>query len=286
MNTKQLIGLNLRYTDSFEAVIETAHLLQLPIFQVFFVTPQGSMPIDDEMVRKFRDVRDSFASLYAHSSYIVNIADPFYYEHPALKREIYRIQKLAFSHLILHPGALTNGLTRQEALGVVVKQLNRLVTRFPDINFVLENGAYGKKALAGDLEELLYIRSRLDRPEKVTFCIDTAHAHVFGYDIQEPGWIEWMCSLLSPESISLIHLNDTQEQRGSCIDRHCVVGQGELHTTLRTWINHPLLREKPIILELPPLAHEEQRMIVEEVRSWKKVGCENAYSNKWIWPHR
>lgn len=264
------LGLHIRYDGGYRALLDKALSAGMPIFQSFFSTSEGRYsPLDPDVIAAFQAA--SFHARYVHSSFLINLADYRLQEHPCLKKELYRSQLLGFSHIIAHPGARVENQTREEALETIVRRLNRLVVREKHIQFVLENSAHGKKSLGGDLQDLAYIQERLEYPEKVGFCLDTAHAYVFGYDIKEDLdlWLAEVCKRLSRESIVLIHLNDTQELLGSGVDRHCIIGEGQLGVeVLKACVSHPLLQEISLILELPPVSEEDERRALELVHSW------------------
>lgn len=264
------LGLHLRFYDRFESVIDKALLYKTDIFQCFFVNHQHVyFPITQDLIAHYTKLRSRYKFLYAHSSYRINLADPQIEKHPFLKKELIRAQRLNFTHLILHPGAITGGLTKEQALDVVVRRMNTLLAHQKDIHFILENSGHSKKSLGGDLYDLFYIRSRLDHPEKVSFCIDTAHAHVFGYTLKQnlDAWIQEVHTLFG-DSLALIHLNDTKETCGSGIDRHAMLAEGELGQALKNCVQHPLLQAVPLILELPAVGEQDEYKALELVRTW------------------
>lgn len=265
------IGLHIRFSTHFESVIDKALRFQSDIFQCFFINQNNSyIPLTPELISYYAQLRDRFTSLYAHSSYYINIADHRVEEHPYLKKELKRARHLGFTHLIVHPGAITGMASREQALETVVRRINTLMKHEKDIILILENSGHSKKALGGDVHDLFYIRSRLDMPEKVKFCIDTAHAHVYGYDLRNT-FEEWMQLLneLIGDSLALLHLNDTKEPLGSNNDRHCMIGQGQLgFEVLRKCVSHPFFEKIPIILELPVIAEKEEMEALTMVRSW------------------
>jgi deoxyribonuclease IV len=266
-----LVGLHIRFTESFHEVFEKAQLLSLPFFQSFFVYPNSNKPIDvsPEALAYYREMRGSFSTLYAHSSYAINLAQEDY--HPLLKKELYLAQKLEFSSLIFHLGAVPDQLNREQAIEAVIRRLNVMTRDESSLSFILENSAHLRRSLGGDIHELASIRSRLDRPEKVFFCIDTAHAYVFGYRIKEEfdQWINLVLDTLTPDALTLIHLNDTQEACGSGHDRHCMLGRGALGTELlKKIVQHPQLSHLNFILELPSMSDQEELQALNEVRSW------------------
>ena len=54
------------------------------------------------------------------------------------------------------------------------------------------------------------------------------------------------------DRLCALHLNDSKNPFASHKDRHACIGGGSLgEETFRTIINHPVLRDKPMILETP-----------------------------------
>lgn len=265
------VGLHIRCIDNFQSVIDKAIYLGTDIFQCFFLDQNSRyIPLNPELIAYYEARRDRFKSLYAHSSYLINIADPAIDEHPYLHKELKRARYLGFTHLILHPGAITGLASKEEALETVVRRINGILKREREIIIVLENSGHSRKALGGDLQDLFYIRSRLDNPERVQFCIDTAHAHVFGYDLHNDfdAWMQILENLFG-DSVTLLHLNDTREPLGSNNDRHCMIGQGKLGLdVLKRCATHPFFAKVPLILELPVASEKEEQEALTIVKSW------------------
>jgi deoxyribonuclease-4 len=67
-----------------------------------------------------------------------------------------------------------------------------------------------------------------------------------------------------------LHLNDSKNPFASHKDRHACIGEGSLgENTFRAVINHPALKDKPMILETPnelPGYAREIRMLREMER--------------------
>ncbi len=266
------IGLHLRFSGAFSSVIDKAFSLSVPIFQAFFKNGDGAyISLTPELIAHYARLRTHFSHRIAHASYTINLANRDILYHHSLKKELHCAKKLQFSHLLFHPGSVPPGLTRIEALDTLVSQLNHLTKYENDIQFVLENSAHGKRSIGGDIEELAYIQARLAYPEKVSFCIDTAHAFVFGYSISQEStsFIEMVTNRLTAEAISVLHINDTGAAQGSFDDRHCAPGQGNIGlAALKNIMCHPLMKEKPLIVELPVLTEAKEREVLNEVRSW------------------
>src|SRR5205814_3541741 len=136
--------------------------------------------------------------------------------------------------------------------------------------FLLENTCHGNLAVGSDITDFKQVLEKIDKPERIGFCIDTAHAYSFGYKITDQqsqlDFIRLLDATLGLERIKLIHLNDSAESFSSRIDRHAVFGKGKIgFETLVQFAQQPLLQHIPIILEMPELALEEEKLILKEL---------------------
>jgi len=272
------IGLHLRLQDSFLAIVKQAHELHLPIFQCFFIgqNNQESMQIPDEEVEIFlKDYRASFSSLYLHGSYWINLANTRSSRHKVFFREYDLAQKLAFDYMILHPGAATGARNRTEGIDALARFLNTVCAQEMHIKLVLENTAHAGISIGGNLQDFKQLLEKLDHPERIFFCVDTAHAYSYGYDVHDAvlreSFIQELGTILGYERIVLLHLNDTKERLGSRIDKHEIPGQGNIGAdALRVFVADKRLAHANIILELPVLASQQELQVYQKVVDWQK----------------
>lgn len=269
------VGVHIRLTHSLTDLVQKAVRLGVPFFQCFLILQETGkfIEMDESDVREFLRMRMThFQTAYLHGSYWINLASVKNREHKIFKREIELAKKLAFTHLILHPGAPSGGSKRQGIEGMA-RILNEVLAYENSVQIVLENSAHGKTSIGGDLHDFKLLKSLLNHPEKVKFCIDTAHAYVYGYDIMHENgrqnFITVLEDSLGADSIALIHLNDSFGKCGSKIDRHAAVGQGSLGIEpLKSLLQHTLLAHKPLLMELPEMNEEEEKKIIAEVSAW------------------
>lgn len=273
------VGLNLRLTTNLLDLIDQATRLNLPFFQCFLTFQHNGQYItfDKEEYLQFL-LRKNNTIIYAHGSYKINLAnaahrnDSYYF----LKKELEIARMLECNYLVVHPGSATEGHDHNQAIDNIAKRINKVLYREDYPTILLENVAFGNKTIGGDIYDLAAIRSKLDKPERVHFCLDTAHAYSFGYNIANPveqnAFIDLVEKLLGIESIALIHLNDTKEQCGIQRDRHDIPGQGNIGTeALKQFILDPRLKQIPLMLELSVLPEEKLKAIVDEVNSWRNI---------------
>lgn len=272
----RLVGLHLRLEASLSALFEKALRLQMPIVQCFLI-PQGSkkyIEFTQEEVLKCKALASNFKYVYLHASYWVNLAGRRNNGWRAFNREIELASKLGFTHIIIHPGSATGCNSKEEGIELLSKALNKIMEQDLNITIVLENTAHAKLSVGGDLEDFKKLLTLLTKPEKVAFCLDTAHAHSYGYDVVTPegqaAFFESTQGWLKKEQIALIHLNETKEKRGSLIDKHVLFGKGLIgDAALQSFINNDFCKDIPIILEAPALdTEDEEKDLVAVVQKW------------------
>ena len=103
-------------------------------------------------------------------------------------------------------------------------------------------------------------------------CFDTAHAHSAGYDMTGAEMagdvLAELDEVVGLGNIHVIHANDTQVPAGGKADRHWHIGEGLLgEDTFACLLHHPVLGERPFILETPGDEHIEGRRNLEVLRS-------------------
>ena len=241
----KIVGLHIRLTGTIFDVAQKAYAFKMPLFQCFFIHQETNTFIqltEQEIALFLKEWRPLFKNIYLHGSYWINLASEFS-GNKILLREI-----------------------------ELAKKLNKITKTENDMVIVLENSAHGGRSLGGDFHDFSFIKERLDQPEKIQFCLDTAHAYSYGYDIvdsqKRQDFLQLVDKTVGFANIALIHLNDTQQICGSLIDRHENPGTGLLADALPGIIDYPPLANVPIILELPVMNEQEELQILDRVRSW------------------
>lgn len=267
------VGLHIRCNKTISEVLEKAGRLNLPIFQCFLRQQSGAIiEQTPALTQLFRRYSRTFTALYVHGSYKINLADHTREQHPVLKQELHWAKKLGFTHMILHPGA---SASHERGIDSIARNLNLLIQQHPTIQFVLENVAFAGPSIGGSLEDLHHIKNKLDNPDKLGFCIDTAHAFAYGYNIREEkkrlNFIHEIDNLLGLSSIELIHINDTGSELASRNDIHCRMGQGIIGLEpLKEFAFDNRLSLIPLLLELPALDEAEELYDLNIVRDWHR----------------
>ena len=270
------IGLHIRIDQSPLEAIKKAILLGVPYFQCFFISQKTGafITITEKERTEFVSLRrNHFQYLFLHGAYWVNLCNTRVM-YRTLEHELFLAKRLEFSHIVLHPGSAKRLGCKEKGIDNLTKTLNHIIKKEKDITIVLENTAHGKLTIGSDIHDFVTVLEKIDKPERINFCIDTAHAYSYGYDIATPtGYTDFMSLLtntIGMDKIALIHLNDTKQQCGSKIDQHCIVGDGILNSKLRYFTHEQKLWHVPMIMELPLVQEQKEKEVLRLVKSWQK----------------
>ena len=269
------IGLHFRLLTNLSLLLERAQAIGSPVMQCFFI-PQGANTYPEfssEEIALCLEKRPYFSHLFLHASYWVNLAGRYSNGWRAFKRELELAKQFSFTHMVIHPGSATGCVTKEEGIEYLARALNKILKEEDTIKIVLENTAHAHKTVGGDIADFQKLLTLLDQPEKIGFCLDSAHAYSYGYDLSTREsvneFVELVDQLIGTKKIVALHLNDAAEPCGSRIDKHEIPGRGKIgKEQLIQFMNHPKLCHVPVILETPILSEQEEVDILKEVQSW------------------
>jgi len=272
------IGLHLQVESTLVNLISKALKLKVDFFQYFLTlrTAGRVIPLDSNDIKEFVTLRRNyFNDLYLHISYWVNLSAIEYNPHHLLKKELELAKRLELTHVIFHPGSAKGVLSRSEGIDALARMLNKLIKEHKDLKFVVENVAQDFPSIGGDLNDFKMLLQKLDEPENLFFCIDTAHAHSFGYNIvdndEQDSFVNLIEETIGFDKLVLIHLNDSAEDMGSRVDKHDCFENGKIgEAALKRFIFHSKLIHTPILMEFPLMSYEHIERDFLKVVKWHK----------------
>ena len=260
-----LLGAHVSISGGLANAIDRGEDLHAAAIQIFVKNANQwrSKPLQAEQVALFHHARarSSIQAVAAHGTYLVNLASPDARNRrksrSTLLDELDRCELLSVPHLIVHPGAhLGEGV----AAGVrrVAMSLDALHRQRPKagVRILLENTAGQGTSLGRSLEELRAIRERTKESTRLGVCVDTCHAFAAGYDLgSRSGYDDFFGELddgIGLASVGCLHLNDSQGDVGSQLDRHANLGAGKIPLQTFEWLlADPRFTSTPMILETP-----------------------------------
>ena len=230
-------------------------------FAFFTRNPRGgrSSEADPEDIAALRDFLSahSFGRLVAHAPYTMNLCsakeDIREYSGKIFREDLQNMELLPGQFFNFHPGShWKQGYER--AADEIADVLNRTISSDQTTTVLLETMAGKGTEVGRSFEELKGILDRTERKEKIGVCFDTCHVWDAGYDIVNDldGVLRHFDEVIGLDRLFAVHLNDSKNECGSHKDRHEKIGFGKIgEEALMRVVNHPLLQNRPFILETP-----------------------------------
>src|SRR5947209_10378685 len=155
--------------------------------------------------------------------------------------------------VVLHPGSAKTGDVPKaiKRAGATIKQA---LAESEQCQLHLENTAGAGGTLGRSFAELADLLDAAGGDERLGICLDSCHLYASGYDVKTPqGLSETLdeCDrTVGLGRLRSLHLNDSMVGKGANVDRHAVLGQGELgETGCATFLAERRFRDLPCLLE-------------------------------------
>ena len=278
MKPYKLVGIHIRYQSSIFDVLDRITTLDLAIAQ-FFLMKKGDLHhfvnLDQKDKNKFIDLcKEHLENVVFHASYLTDLASGASFSKRLFLEELEAVGKFDNASFVFHAGSAKRFESKEKGIENIAKVLNNVFKRDLNVQVLLENSVYKGYYVGSDLEDFACLKKTLNIPEKLKFCIDTAHAYSYGYDLaSEEGmesFIKQIDKTIGFDSVGLIHLNNTKEKLGCSKDEHSSLENGKIPLdNLKKIACHPKLAGVPIILELPKMSEEKEKKGIELVLQWR-----------------
>ncbi|MDE7374602.1 MAG: deoxyribonuclease IV [Odoribacter sp.] len=260
------IGAHVSISGGVENAPVNAHRIGAKAFALFTKNQRQwvASPYSANNVELFRQRCQEYGyraeQILPHDSYLINLGNP---DKDALEKsraafldEMLRCEQLGLKLLNFHPGSSLKKVSDEECLTTIAESINITLDKTKGVCAVLENTAGQGSNLGFTFEQLAYIIDRVEDKSRVGVCIDTCHTFAAGYDIKsESGFretFEHFDTVIGFKYLKGMHLNDSKKGVGSHIDRHELIGKGELGIeTFRMLMKDARFDDIPLILETP-----------------------------------
>ena len=255
------IGCHLSSSEGFAAMGKTALSIGAATFAFFTRNPRGSRakaidPADAAALRELM-AANGFGKLVAHAPYTINPcsgdAHTREFARMTLADDLERMEYLPGHYYNFHPGSHT-GQGIETGIAQIAETLNEIIRPEHRTTVLLETMAGKGTEVGGRFEELREILDRVQLCDHMGVCLDTCHVSDGGYDIIHDldGVLTEFDKCIGLSRLCALHVNDSLNPSGAHKDRHARIGEGFLGTdTFRRIVNHPVLRNLPMILETP-----------------------------------
>ncbi len=271
------IGNHLSASKGFYAMGKMALKLGGDTFAFFTRNPRGgkAKDLDEEDIRRLRELMEEhhFGKLVAHAPYTLNLCsakeDVRTFARETIADDLRRMEYLPGNYYNFHPGSHV-GQGADQGIAMIAEVLNETLRPEQKTTVLLETMAGKGSEVGRTFEELRQILDRVECADRMGVCLDTCHVWDGGYDIvgDLDGVLRQFDEIIGLDRLLAVHLNDSKNDRGAAKDRHEKLGQGHIGPdALRAVVTHPLLQDRPFILETP---NDDAGYAAEiaRVRSW------------------
>jgi deoxyribonuclease-4 len=231
--------------------------------QIFTKSPQiwREPVVTGEDVAAFRAAREAagLGPIVVHASYLINTcsASPSTRDKgtSALVAEARRCDLIGAEYLVFHPGS--PGDQGDEAgIRLTAESVRAALGESAAVSILVENTAGQGKGIGWRFEHLAAILELAGGDDRLGVCVDTCHAFAAGYALstgeEAAALFDEIDGLLGHGRVRALHVNDAKSARGSRVDRHALIGKGELGLPPFCWlVNAPRFADVPGILETP-----------------------------------
>lgn len=255
------IGCHLSASRGYLHMAKEAVSIGANTFQFFTRNPRGGNAkaldtADTEAFRAFA-AANAFGQILAHAPYTLNgcSADPAIrdFARRTLADDLQRLEATPGNLYNFHPGSHV-GQGVEAGIGFIADMLNGVLFEGMHTTVLLETMAGKGSEVGGRFEELRAIIDRAELSDHLGVCLDTCHVHDAGYDIVNDldGVLAEFDRVIGLDRLKALHINDSKNPCGARKDRHEKIGEGciGLDAIVRI-VNHPALRQLPMLLETP-----------------------------------
>jgi len=268
------IGAHTIDNGGIDMAVKRAAASDMTALQVFTAVPKyynEKIGVRPERAERFRDALKASKiaprNTIAHAAYVLNVATPdeekWSRANNGLTKELERATILGLGAVCFHPGAATDGDRQAGARRVGKAITNALRAIDGDTKVLIENTAGAGNTVGRTPGEIAAMLAEIpgDLQHRSGYGLDTCHLFAAGYDLT-----------FGPDAASLVlnefeeatgrapsffHLNDSQGALGSNVDRHMLIGEGNIGTEAFGW----LLADRrtvgiPLVLETPQKNYE------------------------------
>ncbi len=254
------LGCHLSATEGYLGMVRTARGIGADTFAFFTRNPRGSKakaedPADAAAaVKALREA--SFGPLVAHGAYTMNLCtrepEARAFAASVLADDLRRMASIPGNLYNFHPGSHV-GQGVEAGVDQISQALKAAMAPNYPVTVLLETMAGKGSEVGGTFEELKMILDAVGR-EDLGVCLDTCHVYDGGYDLVQDleGVLGEFDRVIGLHRLKALHINDSKNPFASHKDRHACIGQGSLGGDFfQRLVNHPSLKDLPMILETP-----------------------------------
>lgn len=259
-----LLGAHMSVSGGVDTAFDRAEAIGCTAFQIFTKSNRQweAKPLEADVIARYQQRQQETAlPVVCHASYLLNLGTPdeavWHKSIDALVIELARCEQLQIPYLVLHCGGhMGSGI--EAGLARVAAGLDVVHERLPgyQVRTALEISAGQGTHLGVTFAEIAQMLRLCQQPERLAVCFDTCHALAAGYEFRSMDAYEAMIAefdrIIGLEWLKVCHVNDSEKDLGSRVDRHTHIGAGCIGLEpFGYFLNDLRLQEVPFLLETP-----------------------------------
>jgi len=264
------LGAHMSIAGGLFKAIESGDEINCESIQIFTKSNRqwAAKPLTEEDIKSFKEKRKKIKNIwpiFSHTSYLINLGahnpETLQKSIDSMEIEINRAESLGLEYIVLHPGTATGkeeGETEEDALKRIANNLNILFKKTSEYKSIvcLETMAGQGNNIGYKFEHLKSIIDQIKNKNRIGVCFDTCHVFAAGYDFlteksYNKMWDEFD-NIIGLKYLFIFHLNDSENELGSRVDRHTHIGQGKIgKKPFGFFLNDERFNDYPGILETP-----------------------------------
>lgn len=265
------IGAHISTSGGKSLALERGNQLGCETIQVFIRNVRGwaSKPLENSEIEEFLATkvkfRDSIWPIMSHNSYLINLAtsdgEKLSKSYNAMLDEIVKAEQLQLDYIVIHPGTYNykdKNEDKETGLNRIADQLNKLISETSQFKVIilLETVAGQGHNLGRKFRHIASIIQKIKNKDRIGVCFDTCHSFASGYDFTSKQRYDAMWDkfddVIGLKYLYAFHLNDSERELGSRVDRHTHIGQGKIgKKAFGYFINDERFTDLPGVLETP-----------------------------------
>ncbi len=273
-----------------------ANALQIFLGDLTHTTLTKKYPFtDDEILSIKKYLKENNMKMFIHGLLRLNFCfDPnskrYEWQQTNLEYDLKMANKLGAEGVVIHFGYYQTkdqkyNLTKEDCYNNYAKTIEYVLKATKKNNsksetkIILETSVGKPNTIGGKIQDIdeVYKRIGTSYKKRVMFCIDTCHIFAAGYNIRYPDLFdaymnEWD-KKIGINKIALFHLNDSEGELGSTINRHISLGNGQIYkdnlAELEYIIHFAKKHNIALITETRTTKSKEEKKMIREMSTNK-----------------
>jgi len=265
MKKTLLLGGHMPHLDGLERTITRGEKLGFSVVQLYTRSAQEWVKheMTAEQIMTFRKTVEisTIQCIIALDPYMKHLGLPDLERSELMNEliadELTLCNLLEIPYLILHPGTCSLRSGTLECMIDITDNINEILSNASGNTVILlQNMASGGKSICYTFEHLAQLYRDTADKSRIGICFDMCNAFASGYSFgtkqeYEQMWQEFDRVIGLP-LLKAIHVNDSQEDKGSGISNHAFIGKGRIpFEAYRLIMNDKQFLEVPKIIEIP-----------------------------------